>query len=72
MFHAFIRGSAATFAERVQRVAREHGVWTINRLGPTPLPDVWRWEIACGDATLALTDDRLRVALDALFADRLN
>jgi threonine aldolase len=68
MFHAFIRGQADAFSARVQRIAREHGIWTIQRLAATALPDRWRWEIACGDATLALTDERLHLALDGLFA----
>ncbi len=67
MLHAFIRGDAPDYAQRVQRIAREFGIWTIGRLAPTVLPDLWRWEISCGDATLALTHDRLQLALDELF-----
>ncbi|GAC1425639.1 MAG: hypothetical protein NVSMB64_32520 [Candidatus Velthaea sp.] len=51
----------------MQHVARESGIWTINRLGTTPIPDVHKWEIGCGDATLALSDDLLNRALAGIF-----
>lgn len=67
MFHAFVRGDATALDERVQRIARERGIWTISKLAPTTIPDVHRWEVAAGDATLALGSQRLREVLEALF-----
>ncbi len=67
MLHVFIRNTVRELERRAQRIAREHGVWTFNRLSPTDVPGVQRWEISCGDATLALSDHHLRLALDELF-----
>jgi threonine aldolase len=70
MFHAFVHGSSQEFAARAQRIAVEREIWTINKLAPTPVPDVFKWEISCGDATLALSDAQLAAALDELFSVR--
>jgi threonine aldolase len=67
MFHVFVRGSAEEFAARAQRIAAEREIWTINKLAPTLVPDVFKWEIGCGDATVALNDAQLAAALDGLF-----
>ncbi|GAC1533457.1 MAG: hypothetical protein NVS2B17_01180 [Candidatus Velthaea sp.] len=67
MFHAFLRGDAATFTQRAQRVARDYGIWTINRLAPTAIPGVQKWELGALDATLALSDAQIATAFDALF-----
>jgi threonine aldolase len=69
MFHAFIRGDQAELALRAERVARELGIWTIapGRLGATAIPDVWKWEISCGEAIVALSDDALDQAASILF-----
>jgi threonine aldolase len=68
MFHVFVRGSSQEYAARAQRIAAEREIWTINKLAPTLVPDVFKWEISCGDATLALSDAQLAAALDELFA----
>lgn len=67
MLHVFVRADADALLARAQRVARDMSVWTIGRLGPTSIPGVHRWEISCGDATLALGEARLAAALDGLF-----
>ena len=67
MLHAFIRVDADVLTSRVQRIAREHDIFTIGRLGATVVPDVHKWEVSCGDATLALTDAQVRTAFDGLF-----
>ena len=68
MFHAFVRGDANAYVERAQRIARETGIWTINRLAPTVAPDISKWEVNCGDATLALSDSQIASTFEQLFA----
>jgi threonine aldolase len=53
MLHVFFPGSADEFMNRAQRIARAHGIWTIQRLASAGVPDLLRWDIACGDATVA-------------------
>jgi threonine aldolase len=67
MFHVFVRGSEHMYLERAQRLAAEREIWTISKLAPTPTPGVLKWEISCGDATVALNDAQLAAALDSLF-----
>lgn len=69
MLHAFITAEAETLRGRAQRIAREHGIWTVGRPAATAVPGIVCWEISCGEAILALGDARLRVALDALLAE---
>jgi hypothetical protein len=68
MFHAYLRVPAETLAERVQQIAREHGVWTIYRTAPTAIDGIVKWEIAAGDAALALGRERARDVIAELLA----
>ncbi len=68
MLHAFITADAETLLARAQRIAREHGIWTVGRVAAAAVPGVVCWEISCGEAIVALGDARLRVALDALLS----
>jgi hypothetical protein len=68
MFHAYLRVPAAILHERVQMIAREHGVWTILRTASTAIDGITKWEISTGDATLALGPERARAVLEQLLA----
>ncbi len=68
MFHAYLRVPAEVLAERALRIAREHGVWTIQRTAPTAIDGIVKWEISAGDAALALGEERARIVLEQLLA----
>ena len=68
MFHVYVRMAPETMSERIQTIAREHGVWTIMRTAPTAIDGITKWEISTGDATLALGPKRAETALRILLA----
>lgn len=68
MFHAYLRLEAPVLAERATAIARDLGVWTVNRSAATAIDGIVKWEISAGDATLALGPERARSALAALLA----
>ena len=68
MFHAYLRVPVDTLRDRAARIARETGGWTFQRLAPTAVEGIVKWEISTGDATLALGPERARVVLEQLLA----
>jgi len=66
-FHAMIRGDRDALRQRSQRLARDHSIWAFKDLAPTVTAGVFKWEIYAGDATLALGEKRLALALSSLF-----
>jgi threonine aldolase len=66
-FHAMIRGDRDALRQRAQKLALDHGIWAFKDLAPTVTPGVFKWEIYAGDATLALGEKRLTLALSTLF-----
>jgi len=68
MFHAYLRLDAGVLTERAQRIARDHGIWTIRTPAPTAIGGIVKWEIAAGDATLELGSERAERAIAELLA----
>jgi hypothetical protein len=68
MFHAYLRLDPEVLIERAQRIAREHGIWTIRTPAPTAIAGIVKWEIAAGDATLELGPERAERAIAELLA----
>ena len=68
MFHAYLRVPPRILRERTLQIARERGVWTIQRALPTAIDGIVKWEISAGDATLALGLERARAVLEQLLA----
>ena len=68
MFHAYLTVPPDVLRERIARIAREHGVWTIQRTLPSAIGGIVKWEISAGDATIALAPERARVVLEQLLA----
>lgn len=68
LFHAYLRVPAEELRERALRIARDHGVWTIQRSVPTAIDGIVKWEISTGDAALALGPERARMVLEQLLA----
>lgn len=59
MMHLYLRGDAAHLLAAARAVAAETAIWTFDRLAPTAVPGVQRWEWTVGDATLDLSTDEL-------------
>jgi threonine aldolase len=68
MFHVYLSVPPDVIAQRVTKIARKHKVWTIQRLAPTAIDGISKWEIAAGDAALALGTERARAVLEELLA----
>jgi threonine aldolase len=68
MFHVYVRASAGLLQERAQRIAREHGIWTLREPAPTALDGIVKWEIALGDAIIDLGPARAHRAIEELLA----
>ena len=54
MMHLYLRGDAARLIDAARVVSAETGVWTFDRLAPTPVAGVQRWEWTVGDATMEI------------------
>ena len=54
-FHIYLTGALEDLTARAKRVEDERGVRLWKRLGPTPVPTLWRWEFVVGEATLDFT-----------------
>ena len=65
MLHLLLRTSPEAFAA-VARTLAEQGLWTWEKPMPTGDPGVQRVEFSVGDATMALSVDDVRSAIDAL------
>ena len=52
MFHLLLHRDAAALSSAALKLAREDGIWTFHRPGGTDVPNVHRWEIEVGAATL--------------------
>ncbi|HEY8602479.1 MAG TPA: beta-eliminating lyase-related protein [Thermomicrobiales bacterium] len=59
MFHLYLRGDRARLLDAALDIAAETGIWTFERLGATPLPNVHKLELTVGDATLDLTAEEI-------------
>ena len=54
MMHLYLRGDTGRLLAAARAVSAATGVWTFDRLAPTPVPGIQRWEWTVGDATLEL------------------
>ena len=70
MLHLLLRTTPEAFSAAVRTLAAEHGLWTWERAMTTGDPAVQRVELAVGDATMALSLDDVRSAVEALSASR--
>ena len=70
MLHLLLRTTPEAFAAAVRTLATEQGLWTWERAMTTGDPAVQRVELAVGDATMALSLDDVRSAVEALSASR--
>jgi len=59
MMHLYLRGDTARLLAAARDVAAETAIWTFDRLAPTPVPGVQKWEWTVGDATLDLATEDL-------------
>lgn len=66
MMYVFLEGDQARLMEAHQRMAREHDVDLFWGLNDTILPDVHRFELTLGDASLEFTADEVRELFAAL------
>ena len=66
MLHLLLRTSSEAFAAAARTLAADSGLWTWERAMTTGDPAVQRVEFAVGDATLALSMDDIRSAIEAL------
>jgi threonine aldolase len=68
MMHVFLRGDR----ERLERAALEHArereIWLFGALSSTPLPDLHKFELTVGDATLALSMEEIEHELRLFLA----
>ncbi len=69
MFHALLHGDAHTLITRALTAADRSGIWTFDRLIPTIHPQLHKWEVSVGDATLALEDRALAAVLAEIVHD---
>jgi threonine aldolase len=70
MLHLLLRTTPEAFAAAVRTLAAEQGLWTWERAMTTGDPAVQRVELAVGDATMALSLDDVRSAVETLSAPR--
>jgi threonine aldolase len=66
MFHALLHGDADMLITRALTAADRSGIWTFDRLSPTIHPQIHKWEVSVGDATLALDDRALAPVLASI------
>jgi threonine aldolase len=66
MLHLLLRTSSEAFAAAARTLAADSGLWTWERAMTTGDRAVQRVELAVGDATLALSMDDIRSAIEAL------
>jgi threonine aldolase len=66
MLHLLLRTSPEAFVAAARTLAADSGLWTWERAMTTGDPAVQRVEFAVGDATLALSLDDIRSAIEAL------
>jgi len=59
MMHLYLRGDAERLLAAARAVSAATGIWTFDRLAPTPVPGVQKWEWTVGDATLDLPTEEL-------------
>jgi threonine aldolase len=66
MLHLLLRTAPEAFAAAARTLAADHGLWTWEKAMTTGDPAVQRVEFSVGDATLALSVDDIRCALEVL------
>ena len=66
MMHVFLPGDRERLLAAVKRVAREYDVQLFSGLNETILPDLHRFELTLGDASLEFTTDEVRTMFEAL------
>lgn len=65
-FHVFLRGDREELEARAHAYARRTGTFVFERLAPTVVPGIAKWEFVVGDATMALELDEIVAAVDAV------
>ena len=68
MMHVFLEGDRERLLAAAKRVAREHDVDLFSSLTETILPDVHRFELTLGDASLEFSSDEILTMFEALMA----
>lgn len=68
MMHLFLRGKQARLEAAALEVAQETGLWLFSWLAPTMLPDLTRFELTVGEATLDLSNQEIAAAFRSLLA----
>ncbi|MCJ7756327.1 MAG: beta-eliminating lyase-related protein [Thermoanaerobaculales bacterium] len=68
MMHVFLQGDKQRLLAAQKRVAREHDVDLFSSLTETIVPDVHRFELTLGDASLQFSGDQVRELFEALMA----
>ncbi len=68
MMHVFLTGERELLLAAQQRVAREQDVELFSSLTETILPDVHRFELTLGDASLEFSTDEITNLFEALLA----
>ena len=66
MLHLLLRTTPEAFSAAARQLAAEQGLWTWERSATTGDPAVQRVEFSVGDATMALSVDDVRSAIEAL------
>ena len=66
MMHVFLEGDQERLMAAHRRMARENDVDLFSDLNETILPDVQRFELTLGDASLEFTSDEVRVFFETL------
>lgn len=68
MMHLFLRGERAKLEYAALEVARETRIWSFAQLMPTLFPDLSRFELTVGEATLDLSDQEIVELFQRLLA----
>jgi threonine aldolase len=55
MMHVFLRGDGVKLERAALEHARERSMWLFGALAPTALPDLHKFELTVGDATMTLS-----------------
>jgi threonine aldolase len=66
MMHVFLEGDQERLLAAAKRVAREHDVDLFGSLTETILPDIHRFELTLGDASLEFSAEELRTLFETL------
>ncbi len=66
MMHLFLRGENDRLRDAALDLAAETGIWTFDRLAPTPLPALHKVELTVGDATMDLSVAEIAGLLGAI------